>query len=146
MVGRDYEHDLRNLFCDVDRIFSKVKKQCQSIYQEEQLEFGEPPYPFRTVEGDIYGKVLGLHLQYVLGKKPCYEKKLVGKLRADIQFDESVPKVTIEVKSHGQFDSENLTKRFMKLTSKMPTSCHLYVAFRERDDYVKKNCRHIATA
>ncbi len=137
MIERNYEIDLQGLFNDADRIKNKIAKQCQSIYQSENLAFSKQCY--RSVEGDVYAKVLGLYLQRVLNQKPAYEKKLIGRMRADIQFTDEIPKVIIEVKSHGAFSYKDLEKRFKKLTDNMPNSRHLYVAFRERkDDYVPK--------
>jgi len=136
MTERNYEKDLDQLFDDADRIIRSIKQCCKSIYDQNELDFGE--YAFRPVEGDVYTKVLGRYLKLVLGQTAYYEAKLVGRTRADIQFGDKVPKVLIEVKSHGQFDSQALVDRFKKLTSRYSTEQHIYIAFREREDYVKK--------
>ena len=130
MIERNFENDLQGLINGVDRIKNKIAKECQLIYQSENLAFSKHCY--RSIEGDIYAKVLGLYLQQVLNQKPVYEKKLIGRMRADIQFTDEMPKVIIEVKSHGTFSYQDLEKRFKKLTDNMPNSRHLYVAFRER--------------
>lgn len=135
MIQRKYEADLQGMFDDIERIKSKIAKECQSIYQIENLAFNKQCY--RSIEGDIYAKVLGLYLQRVLNQTPVYEQKLVGRMRADIQFTKDAPKVIIEVKSHGAFSYKDLEERFKKITGSMPDSKHLYVAFRERiGDYV----------
>lgn len=136
MIERDYKTDLQGLLKDIERIKSKIENECRSIYRNEKLAFNEQC--FRSVEGDIYAKVLGLYLERVLNQKPVYEQKLIGRMRADILFKGKTD-IIIEVKSHGTFSYEDLEKRFKKLTENYPNSKHLYVAFRERTgDFIPK--------
>lgn len=139
MVAENYNDDLNNMFKRINDIITDIEEACAKIYKEEGLIFDEKKYPFRSVEGDIYTKVLGQHLQKVLGKECTYEEKLTGRLRADIQIC-NPKKIVIEVKSHGQFDSDALEERFKRLTTEKGCSenVYLYVAFKERKDYVEK--------
>lgn len=128
---RNYEEDLKTLFTEIKRIWSEIEKQAKSIYEKDELFFNESA--FRSVQGDIHAKVLGKYLQTVLGVKPEYETKLVGRIRADIQIGKNIE---IEVKSHGNFSNKDLLSRFERLTTEKADMKHLYVAFKEREDYV----------
>jgi hypothetical protein len=78
------------------------------------------------------------YLKNVVEHEPEYEKRLLGKIRVDIQFGDAI---TIEVKSHGQFDSDELKKRFERIVKEKPSMKHLYVTFGEREDYIEKTIR-----
>jgi len=133
LTTHNYEDELEKLFESIEAVASKVIEDCKLIYERNGLFFND--VAFRSVVGDIHAKVLGKYLKSTLEHEPEYEKTIVGRIRADIQFGETI---TIEVKSHGQFDSDNLKKRFERLVKEKPSMKHLYVTFREREDYVEK--------
>ncbi len=132
-MGRNYNDDLRRMFEEIDAMSKEVLLKSKSIYEEHGLSFNGSA--FRSVVGDIHAKVLGKYIRSVLNVEVAYEVPIVGKMRADIQVGEII---TIEVKSHGLFSSDNLNKRFVKIVDEKPLMTHLYVAFRERRDYVNK--------
>ena len=136
MTTRNYEDDLEQLLNSIGVIASEVLGECKSVYEKNGLVFND--IAFRSVVGDIHAKVLGKYLKSALGHEPEYEKTIVGKIRADLQFNDIL---TIEVKSHGQFGSCALKKRFERMVKEKPSMKHLYVAFREREDYVEKTIR-----
>lgn len=88
------------MFEEIRTTSSKVLSESKSIYDSNGLFFS--PSAFRAVLGDIHVKVLGRYLQRVLNAKPKYEAKIIGRIRADMNLCDVV---TIEVKSHGQFNS-----------------------------------------
>jgi hypothetical protein len=135
-VERNYEIDLKSMFEEIRAISGKVLSESKSIYDHNGLFFDDSA--FRAVEGDIHTKVLGKYLQHVLGVEPKYEVRIVGKIRADINLCDMV---TIEVKSHGQFNSTDLKKRFERVVQAKPDMKHLYVAFRERQDFIEKTLK-----
>lgn len=135
-MERNYEIDLKSMFEEIRAISSKVLSESKSIYDHNGLFFGDSA--FRAVKGDIHTKVLGKYLQDVPGVEPKYEVRIVGKIRADINLRDMV---TIEVKSHGQFNSTDLKKRFERVVQARPDMKHLYVAFRERQDFVDKTLK-----
>lgn len=133
MVDRDFKKDLEQILKDTDTISEQVIAESKRIYSHYGLMFDDSA--FRSVRGDLCVKVLGKYLGSVLHCKPEYEVRLVGRMRADIEL---CNKIEIEVKSHGMFDESDLKKRFRVLTDKKREMKHIYVAFRERQDFVGK--------
>lgn len=133
MVYLDFKKDLEQILKDTDAISEQVIAESRKIYNHYGLLFDDSA--FRSVIGDICVKVLGRYLGSVLNCKPQYEVKLVGRMCADIQL---CNKIEIEVKSHGMFNESGLKKRFGVLTDKKREMKHIYVAFRERQDFVGK--------
>ncbi len=124
------------MFEDIRTLSAKVISESKSVYEGNGLFFDESA--FRAVKGDIHTKVLGKYLQRVLNLEPKYEVRIVGKIRADIYLCDVA---TIEVKSHGQFNSTDLKERFGRVVKAKPHMKHLYVAFRERKDFVDKTLK-----
>ncbi len=143
-MTRNYENDLQRMLEEIDAVSNEVLEKSKAIYTAKGLVFKTPdvkgtPPAFRAVAGDIHTKVLGKYLCRVLNleslKDVTYEERIVGRIRADIQIRD---KVTIEVKSHGQFDLDYLKKRFDRIVREKQQMKHIYVAFKEREDYVNK--------
>jgi len=141
MLKRNYENDLQRMFEEINALQTEILEKSKELYVKHELIFSRPdvkntPPAFRAVAGDIHTKVLGKYLCHVLHLEDLkYEERIVGRIRADIQISD---KITIEVKSHGQFDLASLQNRFDRITREKPQMKHIYVAFKEREDYVKK--------
>lgn len=133
MVDRDFKKDLQQLLKDAATISERVIAESKRIYSHYGLLFDDSA--FRSVRGDLCVKVLGKYLGSVLHCRPQYEVRLVGRMRADIEL---CNKIEIEVKSHGMFSESELEKRFRVLTDKKREMEHIYVAFKERQDFVGK--------
>lgn len=139
-MERNCENDLQRMFEEIDTVSNEVLEKSKSIYNAHGLSFNLPTVKgtvpaFKAVVGDIHTKALGKYICRVLTVEPIYETRIVGRIRADIQICD---KITIEVKSHGQFNLKDLKKRFERITRERPQMKHIYVAFKEREDYVKK--------
>lgn len=125
---------LRELLNEINRTYKTVKNQIQKTYEENGLIFNEKS--LESISGDIHVKLLGKYIYKKLHYIPAFEKIFVPKrrFRADILF----PGIAIEVKIHGMFGIAGLEKRFNEITRLCPEMTHIYIAFRERKDYIMK--------
>jgi hypothetical protein len=114
-MERNYDNDLQRVFKEIETASNEILEKSKSIYNVHELFFNSSA--FRAVVGDIYTKVLGKYICRVLNLEPIYEKTIVGRIRADIQICD---KITIEVKSHGQFNLKDLKKRFERISRERP--------------------------
>ncbi len=147
------EEDLGKMLETVENIVEETKNKIKGIYSKHNLNFPdksrrEDEKFLRAIIGDIHTKVLGRYLRKVLAVQPqCepqYETPIIPKrrFRADIQ----IQNIFIEVKSHGMFHMATTKQRFetLKKGNKelrkegKPEATHVWVAFREREDYIEK--------
>jgi hypothetical protein len=133
-----YKTDLDGLYRDGKNIFENVCVACEKIYSENKLSDKVEKSAFRSVDGDIYAKVLAkyLHKEVINLPEPHFEVPLkIGRIRADILYgDPANPLVIVEVKSHGQYATEeNLRNRYERIKARYPNAIQIYVDFKETE-------------
>ncbi len=135
--------DLKTMLDAVENIGIENKNAIKKIYNSHDLKFPDKSQKekaeekfLRPIFGDIHTKVLGRYLKRVLGLNPKYETNIIEKRR--FKADIEIQNIIIEVKSHGMFNMKTSEQRFETLVHARRDAKYIWVAFREREAYIKK--------